>query len=356
MYEKKVKEITLHEPFMNRCLDLARLGLGGTVPNPMVGSVIVHRDTIIGEGFHRHYGGPHAEVNAVNAVKDHSLLPESTLYVNLEPCSHTGKTPPCADMIIRSGMSRVVIGTPDPNPLVGGSGIRKLEEAGVTVISQVLPEKCRYLNRRFFRYFLDKRPFVILKWAQTTDGFMDIHRKNGETTKPNWISNDISRMIVHEWRSEEQAILVGTNTALLDNPKLNVREWPGRSPLRLVIDRKLRLPKTLNLFDNSYKTVVFNEMLDTLERETQYKKIDFSRDIIPQMMDWLYDEGVQSLLVEGGRQLLEGFLASGCWDEARVFTGKKNFGEGISAPAIHAIEPEKYRLREDLLFIYTNPA
>ena len=176
---------------------------------------------------------------------------------------------------------------------------------------------------------------MILKWAQTLDGFMDINRKNGDPAGPNWISNDISRMIVHEWRSEEQAILVGTNTALLDNPKLNVREWPGKSPVRLVIDRTLRLPKSLHLFDNSYKTVVFNEVTDRQEKETRYKRLDFSRDIIPQMMSWLYGQGVQSLLVEGGRQLLEAFIKSGCWDESRVFTGKKNFGSGIAAPVNH---------------------
>jgi diaminohydroxyphosphoribosylaminopyrimidine deaminase/5-amino-6-(5-phosphoribosylamino)uracil reductase len=318
----------------------------------MVGSVIVHDGTIIGEGYHRHYGGPHAEVNAVNSVKDASLLPFSTLYVNLEPCSHTGKTPPCADMIVRSGIRHVVIGTPDPNPLVAGNGIRKLEEAGIMVTCNILVEKCKYLNRRFFTYFTLKRPFVILKWAQTLDGFIDIERVNGDSTGPNWISNDISRMIVHEWRSEEQAILVGTNTALLDNPRLNVREWPGKSPVRLVIDRKLRLPKTLYLFDNSYKTVVFNDMTDRQEQETRYKRLDFSRDIIPQMMSWLYTQGVQSLLVEGGRQLLESFINSGCWDESRVFTGKKNFGSGIAAPAITDVEPESYFVREDVLRVY----
>jgi diaminohydroxyphosphoribosylaminopyrimidine deaminase / 5-amino-6-(5-phosphoribosylamino)uracil reductase len=246
----------------------------------------------------------------------------------------------------------VVIGTPDPNPLVAGNGIQKLEDAGIRVTSGILTEKCRYLNRRFFTYFTLKRPFVILKWAQTLDGFIDIVRVNGDPAGPNWISNDISRMIVHEWRSEEQAILVGTNTALLDNPKLNVREWPGKSPWRLVLDRTLRLPKTLHLFDNSYSTVVFNELIDRQEKETRYKRLDFSQDIIPQMMSWLYSQGVQSLLVEGGRQLLDAFIESGCWDESRVFTGRKNFGSGLTAPVITDIEPEKYVVREDVLKIY----
>jgi diaminohydroxyphosphoribosylaminopyrimidine deaminase/5-amino-6-(5-phosphoribosylamino)uracil reductase len=255
-------------------------------------------------------------------------------------------------MIVRSGIRQVVIGTPDPNPLVAGNGIRKLENAGIRVTSQILTDRCRYLNRRFFTYFTQKRPFVILKWAQTLDGFIDIVRKNGDPPGPNWISNDISRMMVHEWRSEEQAILVGTNTALLDNPRLNVREWPGKSPVRLVIDRTLRLPKSLYLFDNSYKTVVFNGVTDRQEQETRYKQLDFSQDIIPQMMSWLYSQGVQSLLVEGGRQLLETFITSGCWDESRVFTGKKNFGSGIAAPVITDIDPERISVREDVLRIY----
>ncbi len=344
----------MHERFMGRCLDLAWMGLGGTVPNPMVGSVIVHNDSIIGEGYHRHFGGPHAEVNAVNSVKDRSLLRESTLYVNLEPCSHTGKTPPCANMIIQSGIRKVVIGTPDPNPLVAGNGIMMLEKAGIRVTLHVLPDQCRLLNRRFFTYFGLKRPFVILKWAQTQDGFLDIVRNNNNPAGPNWISNSISRMMVHEWRSEEQAILVGTNTALLDNPKLNVREWPGKSPVRLVIDRKLRLPHSLHIFDNSYKTVIFNEMMDKQEKETRYKLLDFTRDIIPQMMDWLYEQGIQSLLVEGGRQLLQSFIQLGCWDESRVFTGIKNFGTGIDAPKIPGFEPEEFTIREDILHIFKN--
>lgn len=340
---------------MIRCLDLAMLGLGSTSPNPLVGSVIVHQGMIIGEGYHHEYGGPHAEVNAVNSVADAELLPRSVLYVNLEPCSHTGKTPPCADMIIRCGIRNVVIGIPDPNPLVAGKGIEKLNLAGIHVHVNVLPDRCRNLNRRFFTFHTGKRPYVILKWAQTADSFIDIIRENHKTAEPNWISNDISRMIVHEWRSEEQAILVGTNTAFLDNPRLNVREWPGRSPIRLVIDRELRLPEYLHLFDHSSKTVVFNDHVDKTDRETRFVRLDFSRDIIPQMLDWLYRQGIQSLMVEGGRKLLDGFIRNNCWDEARVFTGTKRFGSGIPAPQIRDIDPEEYRIREDSLMIYRNP-
>jgi diaminohydroxyphosphoribosylaminopyrimidine deaminase/5-amino-6-(5-phosphoribosylamino)uracil reductase len=350
-----VKEETIHERYMQRCLDLARPGLGSTAPNPMVGSVIVHKGIIIGEGYHREYGGPHAEVNAVNSVADKSLLSGSVLYVNLEPCSHTGKTPPCAEMIMRCGIPEVVIGISDPNPMVAGRGIEKLRSSGVNVISNIIPDKCRYLNRRFFVFHTRKRPFVILKWAQTTDGFMDILRRNGETTAPNWISNDISRMIVHQWRSEEQAILVGTNTAYLDNPRLNVREWPGRSPIRMVIDRKLRLPRHLHLFDNSCRTIVYNALQDKQEEETIYVRLDFDHDIIPQLMNNLYQQGIQSVIVEGGRKLLLAFLENDCWDEARVFTGAKKFGAGISAPVIRDNIPEERRIREDVLMIYRNP-
>jgi diaminohydroxyphosphoribosylaminopyrimidine deaminase / 5-amino-6-(5-phosphoribosylamino)uracil reductase len=350
-----VKEETLHEPFMNRCLDLALSGLGFTAPNPLVGSVIVHQGIIVGEGYHREYGGPHAEVNAVNSVSDKKLLPGSILYVNLEPCSHTGKTPPCADMIIRCGIRHVVIGISDPNPLVAGKGIKKLENAGIQVTRDVLPTQCQFMNRRFFTFHTHKRPFVILKWAQTADGFMDILRDSKKPAEPNWISNEISRMIVHKWRSEEQAILIGTNTASLDNPQLTVREWPGHSPIRLVIDRKLKLPGNLHLFDNSCRTLVFNELLEKVEQETQFVRLDFNRDIILQLLDCLYQLGIQSLIVEGGRTLLESFLASDMWDEARVFTGAKSFGSGISAPLIRDIDPSEQRIREDILRIYRNP-
>jgi diaminohydroxyphosphoribosylaminopyrimidine deaminase / 5-amino-6-(5-phosphoribosylamino)uracil reductase len=339
---------------MKRCLDLAGRGLGHTAPNPMVGSVVVHDNRIIGEGFHRMYGGPHAEVNAVNAVANKELLSRSVLYVSLEPCSHSGKTPPCADMIIRTGIPEVVIGTSDPNPLVSGKGIAKLEQAGLKVINGVLPDDCAALNRRFFTFHTRKRPYIILKWAQTSDGFIDILRENPGIQQPNWISNEISRMLVHKWRSEEQAVLVGTQTALLDNPQLNVREWPGKSPMRLVLDKKLRLPKSLNLFDNSSPTLVFNALKDAFEDQTRYVRLDFRDNVLESMLACLYAEGIQSVLVEGGQKLHSSFIQADLWDEARVFTGLQKFGSGVAAPVIANATREEYRIREDKLIFFHN--
>ena len=345
---------TPHETYMTRCLDLAELGLGHAAPNPLVGSVIVFNDRIIGEGFHHMYGGPHAEVNAVNAVTDKSLLPRSVLYVNLEPCPHSGKTPPCADLIIKTGIPEVVIGTTDPNPLVSGNGVRKLKQAGVKVTFGVLHGQCVALNRRFFTFHNNKRPHVILKWAQTSDGFIDILREGPGIQQPVWISNEISRMLVHKWRSEEQSILVGTQTALMDNPRLDVREWPGNSPIRMVIDRKLRLSKALNLFDNACPTLVFNELKDTTEDQTHYVRIDFTGSLIETLLRYLYTKDIQSVFVEGGQRLLNSFIMENLWDEARVFIGHKRFEAGISAPVIQHIEPEEYRIREDVLFFFRN--
>jgi diaminohydroxyphosphoribosylaminopyrimidine deaminase / 5-amino-6-(5-phosphoribosylamino)uracil reductase len=336
---------------MKRCLDLAGLGLGLTAPNPLVGSVIVHNNRIIGEGFHRVFGGPHAEVNAVQSVADKSLLPGSVLYVNLEPCSHSGKTPPCADMILQTGIPEVMIGTSDPNPMVSGNGIRRLEAGGIKVTTGVAAADCFMLNRRFFTFHNRKRPYVILKWAQTADGFIDVLRDHG-MQQPTWISNEISRMLVHKWRSEEQAILVGTQTALLDNPRLTTREWPGNSPLRIVLDRTLRLPRTLHVFDNSGPTLVFNASREGTDGQTQYLQLNFEDNMPAALLRQLYDRGIQSLLVEGGRQLLMSFIRENLWDEARVFTGQKLFEAGVPAPEIHEVLPSEYRIREDVLFFF----
>ena len=345
---------SLRETYMKRCLDLAVSGLGNTAPNPMVGSVIVYNGKIIGEGYHRQAGGPHAEVHAVNSVKDKSLLKESVLYVNLEPCSHTGKTPPCADLIIKSGIPRVVAGMEDPNPAVAGSGFRKLRDAQIQVTTGVLEDECRELNKRFITFHVKKRPYVVLKWAQTNDYFIDILRGQTDYPEPTWISNEISRMLVHKWRTEEQSILVGTNTALMDNPRLNVREWKGRSPVRMVLDRTLRLPKNLHVFDNTSPTIVFNALKNNKEKNTTYVRLDFNDHLLENMLKYLYDSGFQSVLVEGGRMLLNGFIRSNLWDEARVFKGNKLFGSGISAPSIPIVQPEEYLIREDLLMIYKN--
>ena len=344
----------LQETYMHRCLELALPGLGNTAPNPMVGSIIVHGSHIIGEGFHHRFGGPHAEVGAVNSVKDKTLLRSSALYVNLEPCSHTGKTPPCAEMIIGAGIPEVVIGTADPNPIVSGNGIKKLENSGIRVTTGMLEKQCRALNRRFITFHSCKRPYIILKWAQTIDGFIDVLRENPGISQPTWISNEISRMLVHKWRSEEQAVLVGTQTAIMDNPRLNVREWPGSSPIRMVIDRQLKLSKKLNLFDNASTTLVFNELIDLKEGQTHYVRLDFEGSLLEPMLNYLYETGIQSILVEGGRRLIDSFIQADLWDEARVFKGFKQFGAGVPAPVIQTAEPEEYRIREDVLMFYQN--
>jgi diaminohydroxyphosphoribosylaminopyrimidine deaminase / 5-amino-6-(5-phosphoribosylamino)uracil reductase len=345
---------TLHKKYMNRCLELAHLGLGNTVPNPMVGSVIVHGDRIIGEGYHKKAGEPHAEVNAIASVADRELLPESTLYVNLEPCSHTGKTPPCADLVIRNRIPSVVIGTHDPNALVSGKGIYKLEQAGIKILNGICRNACIGLNRRFFTYHTLKRPYVILKWAQSADGFIDKFREETINARPAWISNEISKMLVHKWRSEEQAIMVGTQTALLDNPQLNVREWYGRSPLRIVIDRSLRLPQRLNLFDNQYKTLIINEIKEEVSGNCIFRKTAFDNDFLSSLMKILYEQGIQSLIAEGGKRLLESFIAADLWDEARIITGHQDFGSGIKAPVLSGQQKEEVYIDNDLLTLFYN--
>ncbi len=251
--------ISENEKYMQRCLDLANMGRGNTGTNPMVGAVIVCNGKIIGEGYHKKYGEPHAEANAIYSVKDKSLLNKSTLYVNLEPCSHTGKTPPCSELIIKSKIPRVIVGTIDPNSIVSGKGLKRLNDSGTEVVTGILEDKSVDLNKRFFTYYRKKRPYIILKWAQTTDGYIDTIRKDKQAPHLTWISDKISQILVHKWRAEEHAIIVGTNTALLDNPQLNIRFWHGNEPVRIVLDRNLRLPSNLHLFDKTLKTIVFNE-------------------------------------------------------------------------------------------------
>lgn len=315
--------------FMRRCIELASLGSGYAAPNPLVGSVIVHDEKIIGEGYHMKFGEAHAEVNAINAVENKDLLPYSTLYVNLEPCSHFGKTPPCADMIIRNKIERVVIGCTDPNPLVSGKGIEKLQNAGCTTEVGILEEECRNLNRRFLTFIKKQRPHIILKWAQTENGFI----APADRTRTD-ISNEFSRTLVHRWRSEESAILVGTNTALYDNPRLDSRLWNGRNPLRIVLDKNLRLPANLNLFDHSVPTLVITEQSRANETNLEFHSTDFSGDFLQRVLSILFEKHIQSVLVEGGTQLLGTFIKEGLWDEARIFTSELSFPEGVRAPQI----------------------
>jgi diaminohydroxyphosphoribosylaminopyrimidine deaminase/5-amino-6-(5-phosphoribosylamino)uracil reductase len=338
------------DKYHQRCLELAQKGLGLVAPNPLVGALLVSGDKIIGEGYHAIFGGPHAEVNAINSVIDKSLLKSATLYVNLEPCAHFGKTPPCADLIIENKIPRVVIGQKDPYVEVAGKGIDRLKSAGIDVEVGFLENECKFLNRRFLTFHEKNRPYVILKWAETSDGFIDDERKPG-LSRPAWIAGELARPLVHKWRSEEQAILIGTNTALLDNPMLNVRDWSGKNPIRMIIDRTLRLPKNLNLFDKSQATVIFTEKSHENETNLEYYKIDFNR-IIDEIFRFCYSRKIQSIIIEGGAQLLNTFIQSGNWDEARVFKSNIYFGKGVKAPLFSGIPDAQSRIESAVLFTY----
>lgn len=339
---------------MSRCIQLAKNGLGTTYPNPLVGSIIVRDNKIIGEGWHRKAGEPHAEVNAISSINDKSLLKKATIYVSLEPCSHFGKTPPCADLIIESGIKKVVIGSLDPNPKVAGRGIKKLMEAGCDVVVGVLEQECDELNKRFFTFHQKKRPYIFLKWAQTADGFISPKAETRKETKPVWISNEYSRQLAHKMRAEEAAILVGTNTALQDNPSLSVRAWSGNNPERLVIDKNLKIPTNSSLLDGKIKTFLFNEKENSEKENTIFLKIDFSDEIMPQIVKVIYEEGLQSVIIEGGSKTLQSFIDLNLWDEAYLFSGKTSFGEGVKAPNLQGYLVSEEKIKEDTLRIFKN--
>jgi diaminohydroxyphosphoribosylaminopyrimidine deaminase/5-amino-6-(5-phosphoribosylamino)uracil reductase len=324
------------EKYMLRCLALARHGAGAVAPNPMVGAVVVHSGEIIGEGYHRQFGGAHAEVNAIASVRNEALLRKATLYVNLEPCSHYGKTPPCTDLIIRKHIPRVVVGCPDPYPEVSGRGIRILQASGVEVITGVMRQEAVALNRFFITAQTHKRPYVILKWAQSADGFIDRIRKNPSEAVQ--LSTPVTRRFVHKLRSEVAAIMVGANTVWLDNPSLTVRHWAGNSPVRVFIDRTLRIPSTYHLLDGSVPTLVFTGQSAVDRPDVEYIRIDFSQPAIPQMLHHLHERKLYSLLVEGGAYLHNSFLESGLWDEMQVETSCVKLGEGVKA-AVHSEQP-----------------
>ncbi len=329
--------MTTDEKYMSRCLQLARNGSYGAAPNPMVGAVIVHDGKIIGEGYHVRCGGPHAEVNAIRSVREPGLLEDSTMYVNLEPCSHYGKTPPCTGLIVEKRIPRVVVGCADPFAKVAGRGIRALREAGVKVSTGVLEADCLALNRRFVAFHTLHRPYVTLKWAESADGFMDGLRTDYEKEKPFALSTPYTRMLAHRCRAEHQAVLVGRQTALADNPLLNLRMWPGKSPLRLVVDRGGGLPGRLALFNDGAETRVYIDASTVLppyegQAGVTCVRLDFGRDVLPQIMDDLYRLSVQSLLVEGGRRLLESFISAGLWDEVRVEQSPVFLKEGVPSP------------------------
>jgi diaminohydroxyphosphoribosylaminopyrimidine deaminase / 5-amino-6-(5-phosphoribosylamino)uracil reductase len=324
-----------HEVYMRRCIELALYGAGSVSPNPMVGSVIVADGNIVGEGYHQKYGEPHAEANAVAAVLSNfpngeDLLKRSTLYVNLEPCAHFGKRPPCSDLIIRYGIPKVVIGCRDPFPLVNGKGIEKLREAGVQIVEDILTTECLHLNRRFITRVQKQRPFIILKWAQTIDGYFA-----PADGSQRWISSALAKNLVHKWRGEEDGVLVGYKTALADDPQLNVRLWNGKSPVRIVIDRDLQLPKSLKLFDQTHQTIVFNSLKTDLENNIKYLELeDFDR-YLPQLVCYqLYLMDFQSIIIEGGVKTLQLFIDAGLWDEARVFTAETHWNSGLAAPVL----------------------
>lgn len=318
--------------FMRRALDLAAKGGRDVMPNPQVGCVIVHEGNVIGEGWHKKYGEAHAEVNAINDVQDKELLKQSTLYVTLEPCSHFGKTPPCADLIIKTGIPKVVIASVDPNPIVAGNGINKLINAGVEVESGILDAENRELNARFFTFHEKKRPYVILKWAQSADGFLDKIRKSPDE-KPRWITDEFSRTLVHKWRAREQAIMAGAKTILKDNPKLNVRNWPGKDPVRFALTRKTVFPYGYNLLDGSTETYIITDSSGYPQHQNT-KLIVLQETSVLNILNRLYQMNIQSLFVEGGADTLQFFIDSGLWDEARVFTGMMKFRNGVKAPAI----------------------
>jgi diaminohydroxyphosphoribosylaminopyrimidine deaminase/5-amino-6-(5-phosphoribosylamino)uracil reductase len=329
--------MTTDEQYMFRCLELAKKGAGSVAPNPMVGALLVHQGKIIGEGYHQAYGGPHAEVNCLLSVsaENKQFIPFSTLYVSLEPCSHQGKTPPCADMIIRERIPEVVIGCRDPFPAVNGSGIEKLLRSGISVKQDVLETESVNLNKRFFTFHQKHRPYIILKWAQSADG-----KISGQNKKKVQISNSITNKLVHQWRSAESAIMVGTATALLDNPALTSSAPGGNQPVRIIIDRDLRLPGTLQIFNEAASTIILNTILEEQRGHIYYCKLENEKDLLPGILKKLYSLHIQSVLVEGGKALHELFLQSGNWDEVRRITSlEKNLPEGYPAPALPEMSP-----------------
>lgn len=331
--------------YMNLCIELAKKGIPKAFPNPLVGCMIVHNNTIIGKGYHKQYGESHAEVNAIDSIEDKSRLKNSTLYVTLEPCSHFGKTPPCVDLILAHQIPKVVIGCLDTFSKVNGLGIQRLKEAGVEVITSVLKNECRQLNRRFFTFHEKKRPYILLKWAKSADGY--IAPLNQE--KPFWLTAKDAKQLVHQWRSEESAILVGKNTVIKDNPLLTTREVKGKNPIRLVIDKSLSLTSDFKVFNNDAQTYIINE---TLENKN-HLKVNFE-SFLPSLMSELHAKNIQSIIVEGGKRTLNAFISANCWDEARVFTSNKQLGGGMTAPFFEKHSFKTIALDNDSLSFYLN--
>jgi diaminohydroxyphosphoribosylaminopyrimidine deaminase / 5-amino-6-(5-phosphoribosylamino)uracil reductase len=343
---------TMDTAFMQRCIALAKIGEGNVAPNPLVGAVLVHAEKIIGEGYHQKYGEAHAEVNCMNNVlgENKKLISSSTLYVSLEPCAHFGKTPPCADLIIKNKIPKVIIGCKDVFTKVDGKGIEKLENAGITVTTGVLEDECKMLNKRFFTFHMHQRPYIILKWAQTAD-----RKIAGNNAERLIISNEFTNRLVHKWRSEEVAILIGTNTALLDDPSLTTRLWQGKNAIRLVLDINLRLPKTFKIFNEEAQTIIFNKIKNEEDKNILFAKIDEEKNIIQQILEVCYQKNIQSILVEGGTKLLQSFIDENLWDEARrIVNYQLSIVNGLSAPKFsnfkHANSEHIFNDRIDYFF------
>lgn len=336
--------------YMHRCLQLAQYGESYVSPNPMVGAVIVCDDTIVGEGYHMCCGELHAEPNAINSVIDKSVLKKSTLYVNLEPCSHYGKTPPCTDLIIKHGIPKVVIGMQDPNPKVSGNGIEKLRQAGIDVQVGVLEDECRELNKRFITFFEKKRPYVILKWAQTADGFIDKERKD-TSELPLLISNPLTKILAHKLRVENQSILIGTRTALLDNPSLTARDFTGKNPIRLLIDKEGKIPLSNKVFNDGNKTIVFTK---GEIKNVESIVINFGDNLVESILEHTYKKGINSILVEGGAILLQQFINKNLWDEAFVETATFNIEKGVKAPIINKLPIDRDTYCKHTIYSYKN--
>ncbi|WP_108820976.1 bifunctional diaminohydroxyphosphoribosylaminopyrimidine deaminase/5-amino-6-(5-phosphoribosylamino)uracil reductase RibD [Dysgonomonas sp. Marseille-P4361] len=347
--------MTIDEKYMSRSLQLALNGKEHASPNPMVGAVVVHNDRIIGEGYHRQYGKAHAEVNAINSVKNKSLLKESTIYVSLEPCSHHGKTPPCSQLIIDHQIPRVVVACLDPYPEVSGRGIKMLESAGIKVTTGVLEKEALELNKEFFTVQLSNRPYIYLKWAQTQDGFIDKIRGEHESPQPTPISNDFSRILVHKKRAEIDAIMIGTNTAVNDNPSLTTRYWYGKNPIRIVIDRHGRIPENYNIFDDKIKTIVFTENSNDKSTEScQFITLSFDDKLLDNVFRILKDQKINSVMVEGGSMLLQSLIDKNLWDEAYVETASIHFIKGVKAPCIRSLPYKKEFWKTSEHAVYRN--
>ncbi|WP_431295073.1 bifunctional diaminohydroxyphosphoribosylaminopyrimidine deaminase/5-amino-6-(5-phosphoribosylamino)uracil reductase RibD [Pedobacter sp. P26] len=344
------------EFYIKRCLELATLSIGNVNPNPMVGCVIVLNDKILGEGYHQQYGKAHAEPNAVKAVFDQygdeaeTLLKQATAYVSLEPCAHFGKTPPCADLFVKHQIKKVVIGNRDPFSSVDGKGIEKLKNAGIEVLSGVLDDECRYLNRRFFTRIQQQRPYIILKWAETANGYFatkDGHQK--------WISGALAKRLAHQWRTEEDAILIGKQTAIMDNPQLTSREWPGKNPIRLIIDKNLQVPLSNHIFNAQAKTIIFNEIKTDVVDNIHYIQMEDMHFYLAQKIAFqLYLMDIQSVIIEGGANILNQFLSTNLWDEARIITSSNSWTEGVPSPTINGNLKEQIQIGNDKLSIYIN--